>query len=856
MSDSPRSDSLNVDFRRLFESAPGRYLVLSPDLTIVAVSDAYLRATLTGRESIIGRSLFDVFPDNPTDPAATGVRNVQASLDRVRKDKVADAMPIQKYDIRRPESEGGGFVERFWSPLNSPVFDAHGNLAFIIHRVEDVTEFVRLKARGQEQQDLTQKLQLQAEAAEAEIYIRTQQVAEASRQLKEANAELASLYQKTTELDRLKTRFFANISHELRTPLALILGPAEKLLSSSNLDENERRDLEVLMRNTRQLLKHVNDLLDIAKLDARALDLNYVKTDLAQLVRLTAGHFEGLAREKQITYAIETKTSVSAELDPEKTQRALLNLLSNAFKFTPSLGMIRCTLHAIENASRAVIEVADSGPGVPLEWREVVFERFRQADGDAARRFGGSGLGLAIAKDFIELHDGRIAVGDAPEGGALFSIELPTTAPPGRHVSEHTASSLVGLSARAVVETLEERAEEPKPSVVEDLEWPLVLVVEDNRDMNRFIRQCLYSEYRVEVAHDGREAIAKARLLKPDAIVTDIMMPEVSGVDLLAVVRQDRSLSHIPILVVTAPADDGLQGKLLRQGASDYLMKPFSVEELRARLANLISAKLATEKDQYLKAQLELSNRQLEAANREMEAFAYSVSHDLRAPLRSIAGFGNILVRDYAAQLDDRGADYIRRMAAATQRMGELIDDLLRLSRIGRAQLRKQPTNLSAMATAIIQEMCLGEPARRVETTIEPDLQAEADPRLIRIVLDNLLGNAWKFTSKTPSAQIEFLSESQDGERVFVVRDNGAGFDMQYAGGLFSPFQRLHKPSEFSGTGIGLAIVQRVILRHGGRVWATSKPHSGAAFYFTIPSGISEEMLHEPVDSSGRGRPG
>jgi PAS fold len=204
------SARLTPDFRALFESAPGLYLVLTTDLTIVAVSDAYLRATMTEREKILGRGIFDVFPDNPDDPAATGVANLRASLERVLREKVADAMAVQKYDIRKLESEGGGFEERYWSPLNSPVLACDGTLRYIIHRVEDVTEFVRLKQQRTEQQKLTQELRTRSEQMEAEIYLRAAEVQDANRRLEAANEQLARLYEKSKELDRFNTQFFSH----------------------------------------------------------------------------------------------------------------------------------------------------------------------------------------------------------------------------------------------------------------------------------------------------------------------------------------------------------------------------------------------------------------------------------------------------------------------------------------------------------------------------------------------------------------------------------------------------------------------------------------------------------------------
>ena len=819
------------DFRALFESAPGLYLVLTPQLEIVAASNAYLDATNTKREQILGRGIFDIFPDNPADPAASGVRNLRASLNRVIESKVPDTMPIQKYDIPRPESEGAGFEERFWSPRNSPVFNNNGDLAYIIHRVEDVTSFVRLKASTGSQQ---QPVDVLTESTEGELYERLRQVAETKRQLKEANTELARLYKRTAELDQIKTNFFTNISHELRTPLALIIGPVERLLSSRGLGEDECRELRVVNRNAHQLLKHVNDLLDLAKLDQNELRLSYSSTDLALLVRLAANNFESLAREKKINFIVQADTPVRSEIDLDKIERALLNLLSNAFKFTPPGGTVRCTLVKDDANQSATIEVADSGPGIPVEWRTAVFERFRQVDAGLTRRFEGTGLGLPIAKEFVELHGGAISISEAPEGGALVSMRLPLRAPEGATVVTHDAEpgSLDKL-AKAVVEGLESSGPEYVPPVDGDSR-PLILIAEDNREMNAFVRSTLDSTYRVHSAFNGREAIAKTIELKPDAIVCDIMMPELSGADFLETIRRYRGFDNTPILMITAKTGDELRIELLRNGATDYLIKPFSVDELRARIGNLVKLKLALDQEQKLRSELQQTNSRLEATNRELEAFAYSVSHDLRAPLRSITGFSNILLRDHAPRLDERGIGYIQRMARAADRMGQLIDDLLNLSRVSRSEVKRQPTDLSAIGWSAVRELEAAEPNRRVVVVIEPGLMAKADPRLMRIALDNLFGNAWKFTSRRSEPLIRFSKQVIEGEDVFSISDNGAGFEMEYATNLFTPFQRLHQAHEFPGTGIGLAIVQRIVHRHGGRIWATAKVNEGATFWFTL----------------------
>jgi signal transduction histidine kinase len=225
---------------------------------------------------------------------------------------------------------------------------------------------------------------------------------------------------------------------------------------------------------------------------------------------------------------------------------------------------------------------------------------------------------------------------------------------------------------------------------------------------------------------------------------------------------------------------------------------------------------------------------QLEAANRELEAFSYSVSHDLRAPLRGIDGWTLAFLEDYAHRLDDRGRTYLERVRTETQHMGILIDDMLSLSRVGRTEMQREPVDLTALAWDIIGRLRETGPERLMEFVIQDGLTAVGDPQLLEIALSNLLDNAWKFTGKRPGGVIEFGRVPQEGQPVFFVRDNGAGFDLAYADNLFGAFQRLHKASEFPGTGIGLATVQRIVHRHGGRIWAEAVADQGATFYFTL----------------------
>jgi len=232
--------------------------------------------------------------------------------------------------------------------------------------------------------------------------------------------------------------------------------------------------------------------------------------------------------------------------------------------------------------------------------------------------------------------------------------------------------------------------------------------------------------------------------------------------------------------------------------------------------------------------ELQHRSKQLEEANRELEAFSYSVSHDLRAPLRAIDGFSEAILHDCADRLDDGGKDSLRRVRAAATRMGVLIDELLNLSRLNRIEVQRQHVDIVSSANAIVADLARRTPARSVDVQIEPGLAVEADPELVHIALHNLLDNAWKYTGKTPSARIEIGVCPNGVAKVFHVRDNGAGFEMAYANRLFGAFQRLHGDRDFEGTGIGLAIVQRIVHRHGGRIWAESAVNAGATFYFTL----------------------
>ncbi|WP_181969949.1 ATP-binding protein [Paraburkholderia sp. DHOC27] len=418
--------------------------------------------------------------------------------------------------------------------------------------------------------------------------------------LKRAYDEIRTLFEKTQALNQFKTQMFANVSHELRTPLTLILAPIESLLSM-RLPEEAMKRLRLAQRNARGLLKQINDLLDVARLEAGKITLTYRDTDLSRLVKHIASSFENLAKEKEIQFTVIAPPSMPVQIDTEKFERILVNLLSNAFKFTPAGGVIRCQLQR-NAASLAVIEIADSGPGISEAFRDSIFERFFQIPGNA--RFGGTGLGLSIVKDFVEVQRGRVTVGRSPEGGALFTIELPASAPEGTPV---LARAEVELAAplhldetlrlqRAQTDAATRPRAPAESGFARKSGKSLVLVVEDNPDMREYICETLGADVEIETAENGREGLEKAQRRIPDLIISDVMMPEMDGDAMFRRIRASRDLENVPFILVTAKADEALRLELLREGAIDYLIKPFVAEELRLKARNYLAVKASEAK--------------------------------------------------------------------------------------------------------------------------------------------------------------------------------------------------------------------------------------------------------------------
>ncbi|MRR07979.1 MAG: response regulator, partial [Deltaproteobacteria bacterium] len=375
-----------------------------------------------------------------------------------------------------------------------------------------------------------------------------------------------------------------------------------------------------------------------------------------------------------------------------------------------------------------------------------------------------------------------------------------------------------------------------------------LLYVEDEPEIRELLRDVLVRKYPkldIYTAENGLAGLELFREHRPDIVLTDIRMPVMDGIQMSRGIREEDSAASIIIISACSETDYLLEA--IKMGISRYVLKPINhkmlieaINDCAARIIHERQVKAQNELIRRLNDELEqrVADRtvELEASNRELQAFCYSVAHDLSTPLRGINGYSNILLEEYSDKLDEAGKGYLVRMGAAAERMGQLINDLLELSRVTRRELHREKIDLSLLVNGIAKNLRQKDPDRKTEFIITPKLQDEGDPILVRLALENLLGNAWKYTARVPCPRIEFGTCISKGETVYFVRDNGIGFDMAYVHKLFIPFQKLHGINEYGGTGVGLASVQRIIARHGGKIWAEGEPGHGATFYFTVKS--------------------
>ena len=553
------------DYRALFESVPGLYLVLSPELVILDATNTYLAATLTRREQIIGRSLFEVFPDNPDDPAATGVNNLRASLQRVVSERVADAMAVQKYDIPLPPEQGGGFEQRYWSPFNAPVLGQDGELLYILHRVEDVSSLMRLKQEGDARHRVTEELLTRTEQMEQEIYLRAQQLQDANRKLRLANEELA-------QRDKLKSDFFANMSHELRTPLNAIIG-MNQLLLGTELESRQREMVQTARSSGEFLLQIINDILDLSKIESGHLELNHQPFDLRACLQESLGLVTTKAIENHIHLSSSVEAGVPTVLvsDVSRLRQVLVNLLTNAVKFTRDGRVeVRIARAGLRPDGRHEIQVAvsDTGIGIPRERLARLFSAYSQVDASVSQVYGGTGLGLSICKRLVEHLGGSLSVESEPGKGSTFYFSF--LAP----VAEVAMPPVVSNDAP------------PQPKVDQALR---ILLAEDNLVNQRVALLMLDGlGQKADVVGNGEEAVQAVQLQDYDVILMDVFMPEVDGLEATRRIRTLLPEERQPVIVaMTANAMVGDRERCLQAGMNAYISKPIAMQRLKEVLARV-----------------------------------------------------------------------------------------------------------------------------------------------------------------------------------------------------------------------------------------------------------------------------
>lgn len=651
-----------------------------------------------------------------------------------------------------------------------------------------------------------------------------------------------------TELDRAKTVFFSNVSHEFRTPLTLMLGPIEEALSDHErpLPPEQRERVELLHRNALRLLKLVNTLLDFSRIEAGRLQAVYEPTDLASLTADLASVFRSAIEKAGLRFVVDAPPLPEPiYVDREMWEKIVLNLLSNAFKFTFE-GEIEVALRWAED--RVELTVRDTGTGIPKEELPHLFERFHRVKGARARTHEGSGIGLALVQELVRLHGGAIGVESEVDRGTTFRVTIPAGAahlPADRIGGTRTQASTATGAAPYVEEALRWLPEaqsahsgvrSKEAALSGTLQSARILLADDNADMREYVKRILSRHWTVEAVQDGAAALAAIRERAPDLVLTDVMMPEMNGFELLQTLRADPRTREIPIILLSARAGEESRVEGLEAGADDYLVKPFSARELTARVgAHLELAHLRRE---TLRSEQQL-RLEAEEANRLKSQFFSSVSHDLRTPLNAIIGYIHLLINGtYGPLVEDQKMplDGIQRNVRELLR---LINDVLDLARIdsGKMSVDLSSVRLSSIIEEITIEMkpLLEMKSLAIQSQISEDLpEIESDAAKIKQIVTNLVSNAVKFTEKGGvTIRVENLPE--EGGIEITVSDTGMGIEPESLPKIFESFYQVEESRALGGSGLGLTIVKELVHLLHGKVRVASEVGVGSTFTIFLP---------------------
>jgi len=644
------------------------------------------------------------------------------------------------------------------------------------------------------------------------------------------------------ELDKAKTAFFSNVSHEFRTPLTLMLGPLEELIASGSLHKQDQANVETAYRNSLRLLRLVNSLLDFSRIEAGRIDASYELTDIAALTRDLASVFRSAIERAGLQYEVDCETTAQeVYVDREMWEKIVLNLLSNALKFTFE-GKIQVRLRDAGDAVE--LAVIDTGAGIPASELPHIFERFHRVRDARSRTFEGTGIGLSLVADLSRLLRGEVSVQSEPGRGSTFLVRIPTGKAhlPADRIGARKSLTSTATNAAPYVEegarwlgldndTTHLQVTEPvttpshKGAATKESGGATVLVVDDNADMRDYIRHLLDDEWRVVTAKDGNAAIELLQTEQIDIVLSDIMMPGLDGFGLLATLRADPETATTPVILLSARAGEESQVEGLEAGADDYLAKPFSARELRARVrTHLALANARREREESLQAVAALKDQ-----------FLSLVSHEMRTPLATIYGTSRLL-RDRiglisSADRDELLVDVVNESA----KLNRIIENLLLMTRVNAEGLALEPVAVEELVGTAAETFHGRYRDRTLHAEIDSPLApVEGNATYIELVLDNLLSNAAKYSS--PEAPIELVAINSDNSVEVRVLDRGIGLAEEEIDNLFVPFYRSAAAAQTaSGVGVGLTVCKRVIEAQGGTIWARPREGGGSEFGFSLP---------------------
>ncbi|HWX22119.1 MAG TPA: ATP-binding protein [Candidatus Binatia bacterium] len=675
--------------------------------------------------------------------------------------------------------------------------------------------------------------------------------------------------QKLLELDQIKSRFFANISHELRTPLTLLLAPLETLVRRFNrsLDQEAQEMLLTMHSNGMRLLKLINDLLDLVRLESGRMEVKHEPLEVAEFVKGLASAARQVADDKRLRLETHVGVDLGAVLgDRDKLEKILLNLVFNALKFTPAGG--RVELRAEKQGEEFVLIVADTGMGISEKNLPYVFDRFWQADGSSKRKYQGVGIGLALVKELVEIQGGKVIVESQEGKGTTFTVRLPyqKAEPAPKPVVEEPAEATADSAGTGTTVTSEEwlanlyrRAElfpalTPVQESMRPVETsrngnqPTILVADDEPDMLRFLKSQLSRHYRVLEAVDGQQAVEKASQFQPDIILLDMMMPEKDGLQACREIRQHTPTQSIPVVLLTARADEETKMAALSAGASDFLAKPFSTTELHVRLKNLVESheyqRKLSKQNQVLETTIEqLKETETQLVQTEKLAslgrMSAGIIHEINNPL-NFATTGLFTLRNKGKYLaPEQQEDYkevLKDVEDGITRVKNIVSDL-RMFTHPETESRDQVEVAEVMTSSLRFLSNEWKNNVQIERKLADHQTVWANKNKLIHVLVNLLQNSLDalkgktFTDEKPTIWIE--GRVENGRSFVVVRDNGTGIGAEHLDKIFDPFYTTKDVGE--GMGLGLAICYRIIQECDGRIAVRTEPGKFCEFTLDFP---------------------